>query len=265
MSSSLLSSLNLSRHLSFVHYNFQSTAPKLDLLSTELFDFDILLFSETWLNPSVSLNDLHIQSFNKAEWKGRVGDSHEGVLVYVKDNIHYRRRHDLEILGLKNIWIELSFKHKRVLFSLFYRPPNFDQLYYIFLEDSIHLAIDTGIDDVIIIGDLNLKMSNPPSSRKIQSLSEQFSLRQCISEPTHFTEHSSSLIDILLLTKPNNLILSGVGNPFYNKMCVIIVLYTEFLISQSQNRNHTLNIFGNMNKETMLLRNIWLIRLIGHL
>ena len=179
-----------------------------------LFDFYILSCSKTWLNSSVSLNDLHIQSFNKPERKDRVGDSHGGVLVYVKENIHYRQRHDLENLGLKNIWIELSFKHKRVLFSLFYRPPNPDQLYYNSLEDSIHLAVDTGIDDVIITGDLNLNMSNPQSACKIQSLSEQFSLCQCISEPTHFTEHSSSLIDILLLTKPNHLILSGVGDPF---------------------------------------------------
>ena len=142
--------------------------------------------------------------------------------------MYYRQRHELEILGLKNIWIELSFKHKRVQFGLFYRPPNTDQLYYNSLEDAIHLAIDTGIDDVIIIGDLNLNMSNPQSARKIQSLSEQFSLRQRISEPTHFDEHSSSLIDILLLTKPNHLILSSVGDPFYNKMCGIIVLFMEF-------------------------------------
>ena len=47
------------------------------------------------------------------------------------------------------------------------------------MEESIQLAIDTGINDVIT-GDLNLNMSNPQSARKIQSLSEQFSLRQCI-------------------------------------------------------------------------------------
>ena len=82
-------------------------------------------------------------------------------------------------------------------------------------------------------------MSNPQSARKIQSLSEQFSLCQCISEPTHFTEHSSSLIDILLLTKPNHLILSGVGDPFL----------------QQDVRYHCpiYGIFGNMNKGTMLL------------
>ena len=122
-----------------------------------------------------------------------MGDSHRGVLV--KDNINYRRRHDLEILGLENIWIELSFKHKSVLFGRFCRPPNSDQLYNNSLEDSIHLAIDTGIDDFIITGGLKLNMSNPQSARKIQSLSEQFSLRQCISKSIHFTERSSSLID----------------------------------------------------------------------
>ena len=168
MSSSLLSSLNLSGHLSFVYYNVQSIVPKLDLLSTELFDFDILSFSDTWRNPSVSLNDLHIQSFNKPKWRDRVGYSHEGVLIYVKDNIHYHPRHDLEILGLENKWNDLSFKHKHVLFSLFYRLPNSDQLYYYSFEYPIQLAINTGINDVIT-GDLNLNISNRQSARKIQN------------------------------------------------------------------------------------------------
>ena len=56
--------------------------------------------------------------------KDLVGDSHVGVLIFVKDNIHHRRRHDLEILKLENIWIELSFKHKSVLFNLFHRLSN---------------------------------------------------------------------------------------------------------------------------------------------
>ena len=166
MSSSLLSSLNLSSHLSFVHFNVQSIVPKLDVLSTELFYFDILSFSETWLNPSVSSNDLHIQSFNKPEWKDRVGDSRGGVLIYVKENIHHHRRHDLEILVLEYIWIQLSFNHKRVLFGLFYRPPNSDQLCYYSLEDSIHLAIDTGIDDIIITGDFKFNTLNLLSAGK---------------------------------------------------------------------------------------------------
>ena len=243
MSSSHLSALNLSSHLSLVHCNVQSIIPKLDVLSTELFDFDVLSFSETWLNPSVSSNDLHIQPFNKPERKDRVGDSHGGVLIYVKENMHYRRRHNLEILGLKNIWIELSFKHKRELFGVFYRPPNSGQLYDNSLEVSIHLAINTGINNMIITGDFNFNTLNSQSARKIQSLSQQFSLRQCISEPTHFTEHSSSLIDLLQLTKPNHLFFCGVGDPFLQQdVRYHCLIYGIFNFAKPKQKSYTRHI-----------------------
>ena len=73
---SVLNFSNLSNHLSFVHYNVQSLVPKIDILGTELFEFDILAFSETWLNPSVLSQVLHIQTFRAPERKDRVGDSH---------------------------------------------------------------------------------------------------------------------------------------------------------------------------------------------
>ena len=37
---------------------------------------------------------------------------------------------------------------------------------------------------------------------------------QAINQPTHYTEHSSSLLDILLVSNKEHLILSGVGDPF---------------------------------------------------
>ena len=49
------------------------------------------------------------------------------------------------------------------------------------------------------------------------------------------------------------LLFAVLGTPFYSKMCVFIVRFTGFLILQSQNRNHTHDIFENMNKKTMLL------------
>ena len=56
ISSTFINSLNISHHLSFVHYNVQSMAAKLDILLAELFHFDILAFTETWLNSSFSTN-----------------------------------------------------------------------------------------------------------------------------------------------------------------------------------------------------------------
>ena len=63
MSTDIFSSLNFSHNLSFVQYNVQSILNKLDVLQAELFEFDILAFSETWLSQSVTSDDLLLQSY----------------------------------------------------------------------------------------------------------------------------------------------------------------------------------------------------------
>ena len=150
ISSTFTNSLNISHLLSFVHYNVQSLASKLDVLHTELFHFDILAFTETWLNSSLSTSDIRLQSFKRPERKDRVGDSHGGVIIYVKEGLHYRRRQDLEPRSIECILIEHSNNHKRTLFGLFYRPPNSVLAYYSLIEDSLHLAVDSGINGMII-------------------------------------------------------------------------------------------------------------------
>ena len=60
-------------------------------------------------------------------------------------------------------------------------------------------------------------MLNDRTSRKIESLCIQFSLYQCIDKPTHFTENTSSSIDIVLVSNKGHLLLSDVGDPFLNQ------------------------------------------------
>ena len=57
-------------------------------------------------------------------------------------------------------------------------------------------------------------MQKLTSSRKIETLCQMYNLSNIISEPTHFTESSSSLIDLFLVTNKNHILLSGVGEPF---------------------------------------------------
>ena len=134
--------------------------------------------------------------------------SHGGVILYVKETLFYKRRGDLEIRGVENIWIELANNHKRVLFGVFYVPSNSDANYFSNIEDSLALPVDTGISDVIVTGDLNLNMLNVRTSRKIESLCIQFSFYQSIDKPTHFTENTSSLIDIVLVSNKDHLLLA---------------------------------------------------------
>ena len=166
MSTNIFSNLNYSHNLSFVQYNVQSILNKLDILQAELYEFDILALTETWLNQSVDTEDLLFQTFNKPERKDRTGDSHGGVMLYVKENIYYKRREDLEIRGVENIWIEIANNHRRILFGLFYRQPNSGANYFNDIEDSIALAVDTGIPDIIITGDFSFKLSSSTIQKK---------------------------------------------------------------------------------------------------
>ena len=217
MSFDIFNSFNLNHHLSFVHYNVQSLLNKLEILHAELFEFDILAFTETWLSPTTLIDDLLLQSYNTPERNDRAGDAHGGVIVYFKEGIRYKRRKDLEIRGIECVWIEVANNNKRIMFGLFYRAPNSDANYLSSIEDSIALAVDTGIADIIITGDFDFNYLDLQSRRKIDSLCTQFSLFQTINQPTHFTEYSSSLIDIILVSNKDILILSGVGDPFLNQ------------------------------------------------
>ena len=84
--------------------------------------------------------------------------------------------------------------------------------------------------DIIITGDFNFNMLSEQSSGKIKDLRRQFSLPQIISQPTHFTENSSALIDLLLVNDNNHVITSGVGDPFFNKIYGTTAKYSGCLI-----------------------------------
>ena len=208
---------DLSHNLSLVHYNVQSIKPKLDILYAELFGFDILTFSETWLDDTVPSSELLFSDFHPPERKDRANDRHGGVIAYVKQNIPLKRRTDLELNGIECIWIQITLKHKPVLIGTFYRPPNSDIVYTDMIQDSINLAIDTGIKDIIITGDFNYNLLNHSSAKPIDSISQQYDLTQVITEPTHYTETSYSLIDLLLLNNKDSLIKAGVSEPFLDQ------------------------------------------------
>ena len=139
------------------------------------------------------------------------------MAVYVNDSIYTKRRHDLEIRNIECVWIEARVQRKPVLIGTFYRPPNADASVLLDIETSIDLAIDTGINDIIITGDLNVDYLKENTRKKIADICNQYTLTQIIDEPTHFTEHSSSLIDIIMVNNNKNIVLSGVGELFLSQ------------------------------------------------
>ena len=204
----------LQGNLSMVHYNVQSLASKTDIIEPELTNFDIISLTETWLNDSISNEDLKFNEFQDPFRRDRIGDSHGGVIVYVKRGIPSKRRLDLELVNIECVWIEIIVKNKKLLIGTFYRPPNASPVVLSDIENSIGLATDTGVENIVVTGDLNLNMQNQHSRMKITDLCQTYSLTQLMNDPTHYTETSFSIIDLVLVSNSHSVELSGVSEPF---------------------------------------------------
>ncbi|MCG8113299.1 MAG: endonuclease/exonuclease/phosphatase family protein, partial [Candidatus Thiodiazotropha taylori] len=198
---------------SIVQYNVQSISNKLNLIEAELRNFDVICLTETWLDQRTTDDDLYLEEF-KLFRRDRPGDNHGGICVYVRKNMYSKRRADLELHNIECVWVEVAVHNKKQLIGTFYRPPNSINAVLSTIEDSIGLAFDTNIDNILITGDFNLDILKQSSNRKITDLCQYFNLEQLITEPTHFTETSSSIIDIFLTANKNNILISGVGEPF---------------------------------------------------
>lgn len=204
----------IEKYFSLVHYNVQSALHKIDILSSELKSFDVLAFTETWFSENTDASSIAITGYHPPLRKDRVQDNHGGVAVYINDSFAFRRRPELELPNLECVWCELFLKKRRLLIGVFYRPPSSSIQYLNLIEDSIALAADSDVDNIIVTGDFNYNMFQDSARRKIVNLCRQANLNQLINEPTHFTELSNSLLDLLMVSNTDNVIMSGVGEPF---------------------------------------------------
>ena len=159
---------------------------------------------------------------------GRGGGGGGGVAIYVKDSIECVRRCDLAVRNLESVWVQTNTHGRKILICGIYRPPNSHFSYWNLVNESIDRAKNTNIRDILILGDLNNDYLLNYKSKHLRNTMMNFNLTQLITEPTYFTESSSSLIDVLLISNSNNVLASEVCDPFIPNVirhhCPIAVL-----------------------------------------
>ena len=109
----------------------------------------------------------------------------------------------------------------------FYRPPNSNAAYFELISESIDRAYNTIIIDIFILGDFNYNLAMV-NVNKMTDLIQEYNLAQLIREHAHFTEHSSSMIDLILVRSNAHVLTSGVIDTFIRDQvryhCPTIVL-----------------------------------------
>ena len=96
------------------------------------------------------------------------------------------------------------------MYVTLYGPPSSSAAVWLRLEYSIKLSLDCNADVVIVVRDFN---DNQLIShcRKVKYIMKLNNLHQLINEAINFTEHSQSLIDLILTNNPSSKTYTEVG------------------------------------------------------
>ena len=192
-------------NLSIVHLNVNSVRHKTDLINTELGNHDIICITESKLDNSVSSDDISIENFlNPAPFRrDRAYDRGGGIIFYIKNNLNVKRRSDLELQDIESVCVECISDNKKILIMCFYRPPNARVSSWDHLDNLFTNCIDSNIDNVILLGDINVDLITISKTHRLSRLFERLGLVNVIKEPTRITPASSNLIDPIFVNNFN--------------------------------------------------------------
>lgn len=214
---------SVNEHLSclkIAHSNINSIRNKVDSVSAELSDFDIICIGETKLNDQYPTSELAIDGFKVPYRKDRLINNGGGLLVYVKNSICCKRRQDLEDNYCENIWLEVQSLRKRFLIGLFYRPPNSTIEYWDALESNIEKVSEDNLD-LLILGDFNQDILNLNPNSQLFRIMSKFNLQNIIKEPTRITPTTETCLDLIMTNHLSIINDFQVLPPFNSDHCTV--------------------------------------------
>jgi hypothetical protein len=184
----------------------RSLKNKINQLELEAEELDVVAIIETWLHDQIRDDEICLEGFHEPI-QGQRRKS-----LYIRNEIPIKNRsEEIYTPGVESVWVEATMGNKKTLIGVVYRPPNEIVAYWDLLAENIELAKDLGIDTIFMLGDLNCNLLQP--NTRLQQILDSFHLEQLIKSPTHVTENSSTLIDIITTSSADLIKKTEVGSP----------------------------------------------------
>ena len=166
---------------------------------------DVYGICESFLNSSISDDFVNVKGFRMVR-KDRSYSIGGGLVLYIKENIEYKRRVDLEdnlCFTVETIWVELKLTCKPILLCLAYRPPKYNSTFTNQWIQSIEQCLVSAYSEnkpIVLMGDINVDLANDRTYEKgfkndWLDVITNFDVQQYVTEYTRVTENTASLID----------------------------------------------------------------------
>ena len=159
--------------------------------------------SETWLDSTIHESELKIPGYViERTDRNRHGG---GVAIYIKDDINYIRRCDIEnINDIRSVWIKIKqIRKKPIIIGSLYCRSQSEVPEYLDSLSEIMDDITIGNKEIILLGDLNCDFLKNPVTSHMSSFMNMYNLDQLVTKPTRITPSSKTLIDVILTTDSN--------------------------------------------------------------
>ena len=247
-----------------MHLNAQSLSCHLDEIEILINEnnLDVLCVSETWIDPNTSDRFVSIPNFKIfRNDHGRGG----GVCIYVSSDLSATpiNMNKENVDGIEDIWLTIQCrKLPSIIVACIYRHPKTTAKNFEYLLDCLR-NICLKNKPVLILGDINDDQLN--SNSKLSKIIKMTKFTQLIDKPTRITDHSSTLLDVIITNKPDLIINSSVApSPIADHELISVTINIEKPKRKPQVRtfrclkNYNLNKFCDLLlNETTILNSIF--------
>nr|CAH7739063.1 unnamed protein product [Callosobruchus chinensis] len=208
-------------------------------------NFDIAAITETWLNDNITDNAVHVDGYqffrNDRTWRGGgvglyVGTSFTCSLI----DVNFSFQNSLELLCCR-----LKVCSNSCLVIVVYRPPHCPLNDCIQNLDNILSFFTPQYDNIILLGDLNVDLLN--INNILNTCFDSYGFIQIIDEPTRVTRHSSTLIDVIYVSKPDLVMNKGTMNVAHISDHKLVFCELSTIIAKKQVKFITYRDLKNVN------------------
>ena len=261
--------------LTISHLNVRSLLRHKDEVFLYLKGSDIICLSETWLTSLVDGTLISQNGYKVIRQDRYAGKRGGGLLLYIIDELApFVNTMEISFKDTtsEEIWVMVDKPGwKKTILGLIYRPPcgKYD-LFKSRLENTLKKLDDEHNllnIEITILGDLNIDFSKTQSSPRMQLLTilKDYGVRQLINKPTHVTNKSSSIIDLILTNMKKELINDfGVMDvsisdhkPIYVNRKAARHPKSKRVINSRKYTLYNKDIFGNVLLDNLWWREFW--------